>query len=499
MHPPPPALRNRTTLLFLSLLFAAAFLVRIWGLSKFHYWDEMVYLQNALVICCGRTNYSELDFRPPLLSLFFAGVFLLWRHIYAACITTALLNALGPVFLFFAGRRSVGRLPAALAAILLAFAPFFLGIFPASFASDDTGNSLLTDSPALTLVLLSFWLLLRALDRPTATRFFSAGFALALCTLMRFGSIPSVGMLLLLPLFSPARWKALPACIAGIAAALAPYLLWSRHTYGGFLSTLQAGWRNVEGPVQPFLFFLQNAATIFTPLAIAGLLLSLLHDIYLLRRRPPANPATPPPTATATPGWIKPYLWLWLALGLLFFSSMPHKEPRYIMPLAAPVLLLAGSGLSLFTRLPAKALRTAAALCLGLLLFVTFLPLRSRLSDPFLDPGVPEEELAGARLQSNLPAATTLYMSFNYPAWAYYTSFRIHELSSVGPELYRDLTQIPPGQVLIVYREAEDKSQSDLARVDANSTFTRIAEYPSFVIYRAKLPSPPQPGANALP
>jgi asparagine N-glycosylation enzyme membrane subunit Stt3 len=138
----------RSESLLLFLLVAAAFLVRIWGISKDHFWDEMVYLQNAQVICCGKINYSELDFRPPLISLIWAGVFLLWHHIYAACIVTAFLNALGPVFLYLAGRMSVGRLPAAIAALLLAFSPFFVGVFPNGFASDATGNSLLTDSPA---------------------------------------------------------------------------------------------------------------------------------------------------------------------------------------------------------------------------------------------------------------------------------------------------------------------------------------------------------------
>lgn len=93
----------------------------------------MVYLQDAKVICCGKTNYSELDFRPPLLSLLFAGTFLIKDHIFAVCIVTATLNALGPVLLFLSGRRIVGALPSALASLLLAFGPFFVGAFPAGF------------------------------------------------------------------------------------------------------------------------------------------------------------------------------------------------------------------------------------------------------------------------------------------------------------------------------------------------------------------------------
>jgi len=133
------------------LLIATGFVLRLWPLSKARFWDEAVYLQNAEVICCGKANYSELDSRPPLLSLIFAGVFLLWHHVYAASIATALLNALGPALLYASGRVIVGRASAAIAAMLLAFSPFFVGVFPSGFASDDTGNSLISDSPTFDL------------------------------------------------------------------------------------------------------------------------------------------------------------------------------------------------------------------------------------------------------------------------------------------------------------------------------------------------------------
>jgi 4-amino-4-deoxy-L-arabinose transferase-like glycosyltransferase len=473
--------------LFLLVLLAAGFLLRLWGMSKFHYWDEMVYLQNAQVICCGKVNYSELDFRPPLLSLIFAGVFVLWHHIYAACITTAFLNALGPVFLFFAGCLSVGRLPAAISSLLLAFSPFFIGIFPDTFVSDDTGNSLLTDSPSLTLLLLGLWLLLRALDRPTGLRFFCAGFSLALCILMRFGAIPSVAVLLLLPLAAPGRWKALIASVCGVAAGLAPYFLWSWLKFGSFLFTLQAAWTHVEGPVEPATYFIRNATTIFTPVAIVGLLLCLGSQLTPLRRAfSSSHEAQSGSVSSSSQRAVRIFLWLWLVLGFLFFSLMPHKEPRYVLPLAPPVLLLAGSGLTLFYALPNKLLRVTGALCLGAALLLTFLPLRERFSVPFINWGTPDEELAARFLASRVPAGTTLWMSFNYPAFAFYTNFPIHELSSVGPALYLDMEQLPPGDVLIVYREAEDAAQSNIAWVDATGKFKRIGEYPSLVIYRSE-------------
>ena len=378
--------------MLLFLLVAAAFLVRVWGISKDHFWDEMVYLQNAQVICCGKINYSELDFRPPLISLIFAGVFLLWHHIYAACIVTAFLNALGPLFLYLAGRLSVGRLPAAIAALLLAFSPFFVGVFPDGFASDATGNSLLTDSPALTLVLLAFWLLLRALDRESAPRFAWAGLVLALSILMRFGTLPSVGMLFLLPLAAKRRWRALMACGAGFLVGMVPYLIWSRVSYGAFFSTLHDGWTHVEGTAESIFFYLRNSAVIFTPVAIFGLAVAATSWLWRrfggFLRRPDCPSAAPD---TLSPHVLHTFLWLWLLAELVFFSAMPHKEPRYILPLAPPFLLLAGSGLALLCTLPGKRLRPVGALLVAAALVFTFFPIRERFSGPFVDPSTPEE------------------------------------------------------------------------------------------------------------
>jgi 4-amino-4-deoxy-L-arabinose transferase-like glycosyltransferase len=477
--------KTRLEFLLLFLLAAAAFLVRVWGISKAHFWDEMVYLQNAQVICCGKINYSELDFRPPLISLIWAGVFLFWHHIYAACIVTAFLNALGPILLYLAGRMSVGRLPAAIAALLLAFAPFFVGIFPNGFESDGTGNSLLTDSPALTLVLLAFWLLLRAVDRPGAPRFALAGLVLALSLLMRFGTLPSVGVLLLLPLATKRRWRALMACWAGLLVGLSPYLLWSRLSFGAFFSTFQEGWTHVEGPAESIFFYLRNSAVIFSPVALLGLVVAATSLLWPRSGIFPLRPRSPSAVRYAlSPLVLQIFLWLWLLMELVFFSAMPHKEPRYILPLAPPFLLLAGSGLALLCTLPGRRLRPVGALLVVASLLFTFLPLRERFRLPFVDHGIPEEIVASQFLQTNLPPGTILYMSFNYPAFAFYTNYRIHELSAVGSALYNEIENIPPGEVLIVYRKTDEVWEPDVDRMNANPKFRRMRDFSTLVIYR---------------
>jgi hypothetical protein len=92
--------------------------------------------------------------------------------------------------------------------------------------------------------------------------------------------------------------------------------------------------------------------------------------------------------------------------------------------------------------------------------------------------------LASQFLQSGLPPGTILYMNFNYPAFAFYTNYRIHELPAVGPALYSDIEQIPPGGVLIVYRKTDEVWEPDIEWVNADPKFQRMRDFSTFVIYR---------------
>lgn len=489
-----PDSRRRQAVLwtiFVLLLVAAAFLARLWGLSKMHFWDETVYLQNAEVICCGKTNYSELGSRPPLLSLFFAFFFHFWNHIYAACIATALLNALGPALLFVCGRRIAGAVPVAIASLLLAFTPFFVGVIPSGLVSDNTGNSLLTDCPALTLILLSLWLLLRALDKQTGLRFASAGLVMALTVLMRFASLSSVGMLSLLVLTANRRWRAAAACGMGFALGMAPYLCWSRFAYGGFLTTFREGWVNFEGPEESPFFYLKNFANIFTWITLAGLALWIGNWVWerwkLKRGDGPAESA-----AGENQRRFEWFLWLWAAALLVFFSIMRHKEPRYVIPLAPPLFLLAGIGLGVLVKGRRKALRLGGIALLAGGLACTFLPTIRLFEYPFLDDEVSDAMLASNYLEHNLPPATILYATVDYPDFAYYSNFEVRPVLGTGAELYDVLDHLPGDGVYIAYKDRDTLGGPRLDWLDANPHFQRFYEFPTLVLYNYRAGNQPR-------
>ena len=477
---------------FLVLLVAAAFVLRLWPLSKSHFWDETVYLQNAEVICCGKTNYSELDSRPPLLSLIFAAVFLLWHHVYAASIVTALLNSLGPIFLYLSGRMMVGRVPAAIASLLLAFSPFFVGIFPAGFISDDTGNSLLSDSPALTLIVLSFWLLLRALRKQTDLRFACAGFVLALAVLMRFASLSSVGVLSLLVFAADRWWRPALACTAGFAAGIGPYLVWSRLRYGGFLRTFRNGWGYFQGPGESPFYYLKNFGNIFSWMTVAGLALWIGRWAWQHKGRDHRVSGIERIEATS-PHRLHAFLWLWAAVLLVFFSSLHHKEPRYAMPLAPPLFLLAGSGLAVLVTGRHRGVRIGGYVLLIAALTCCFLPVRERFESPSINDEVSEEMQVSDFLSHNLPPGTMLYSNFNYPVYAYYTNLPIHRLQESGPALYDALSRLPADGILIAYKPSDVIAHPRLEWLDAHSHFRRFREFPSLVLYQYRVSGFSQP------
>ena len=469
---------------FVVFLLGAGFLLRVWGLSRAHFWDETVYLQDAEVICCGKINYSELGSRPPLLSLFFAVVFLVWHHVYAACVATALLNALGPVFLYFSGRLMAGRAAAVLASLLLAFSPYFVGVFPAGFVSDDTGNSLLSDSPALTLLIMSLWLFLRALRHQTGLRFAWPGFFLGLAVLMRFASLSSAGLLALVVLFAD-RWRrAALACGAGFVASIGPYLCWSRFRYGGFLTTFQSGWEHFGGAGESPLFYLESFVQMFSWITVVGLVIWLTSWIW--RRQAEGNGVVDGSSANNKSG-LEGFLLFWAAGVFVFFSALPHKEPRYVMPAAAPVLLLAGIGLSTVLRSSKTSARIAAAVLLISALAFTFAPSRQRFESPFIDDEVTEEMEVSDFLNKSVPHDTVLYANFNYPVFAYYTNLPIRRIAETGPALYNALNHLPGDGILIAYRPNGDVQEPQLSWLDSSPHFHRFREFPSLMLYEYRV------------
>src|SRR5712664_2740761 len=151
----PHAMRIRLDYrLALALIFGLALFVRVVPLTYSHFWDETVFLQDAKVIVDGRTNYDEFFERPPLLSIVYALGFALWDNIYVANLIQGLWTT---------------------TAVLFAFGSYFV----------ETSHELLTDMPAVALMLAAMWLF----DKSGAPFALLAGVAYALSIETRFTAL----------------------------------------------------------------------------------------------------------------------------------------------------------------------------------------------------------------------------------------------------------------------------------------------------------------------
>ncbi len=170
------------------------------------------------------------------------------------------------------------------------------------------------------------------------------------------------------------------------------------------------------------------------------------------------------------------------------------------MPVAPPLFLLAGVGLStllegskLFTRIAGSAL-------LALAFLSCFWPTRHRFDTGLIDYSESEEMTVSEFLKQNLPSSTVLYANRNYPDFEYYAEMQVRSLPETGPALYEKLNQLPSDGILIAYRP-DDPDDPDaaieptLAWLDANPHFQRFHEFPALVLYQyhSFLPTGGQP------
>lgn len=470
----------------LALILLLALLVRVVPLTYSHFWDEAVFLQDARVIADGRTNYDEFFERPPLLSIVYALGFKLWDDVYVANVMQGLFTTLAVLFAFLYVRRTFGLVAGLCAAFLLAFAPYFV----------ETSHELMTDMPAVTLMLAAMWLF----DARATPCALLGGVACGLAVETRFTCLFLAGYFVLEVAWSRRKFPRLVLLGIGATATLVPYLVWLKISYGSFFYPFVLASRIVHewtAPV-PASFYLEGVRGILPPslwaaiaLAVALLVRSGLADA---RGTAAAAPAARIDADEQLRREIT--LLVWGGAFFAYMLSIPHKEIRYLLPLVIPAVVLGAVGIARLWQWLARQptpVRMAGVLLAVLVAVADYGAPLQALAGPAVDRSESPEVQIALYLREHSTPADTIYAAHNFPVLAFYSGRRTVSLLPIQQDFasQRCALMSQPGFFVYFLPEhigeihARDPAlKPDRAFLATHPDFVPVQDFPTATVYR---------------
>lgn len=451
-------MHKKHVLLMLLAIVLLAFLMRALPLRNAFWWDETAYLQNAEVLFSGRTNYDEFAFRPPLLSLLYAGVFFVWHSPYAALLLTALINAGGIVFVFLIGKKIYGPGTGLIAAFLAAFAPFLV----------ENGRFLMTDVPAASLLCISFYCLL---SYPQRWMLALSGVFFSLAFLMKFTSVLVGVAFLVYWIVSRCTPRLLAPFFIGAGLTVLPYFAWAHLAYGHFFAPLLRGMGMVAEGNEPLFFYVRHLGSVFSSYAVLGIALFLLISLFFYRAHLKRDAVSLACIA-------------WIVVFFAYLTYTSHKEPRYLLPILLPFFLLAARGFVLAYRLVTLRwkLFVGFLIALGLLLILSaaVLDSKDRLQWGVINPNETPEMRLSHTLLLNVPSTGIVYSDSHWPEYAYYTGLLIIQIKG-GSSLASSFPLMSSDGLVLVH---DPKSAAVL---ENNTHFEKLTYSEGVTLYRYRL------------
>jgi hypothetical protein len=365
----------------LAAVLALATVLRVWHLNSTGFnSDEAVYSGQAAAIAenSGLEDLFPVFRAHPL--LFQTVLSLGWRLDLGVGFERVAAAAMGvaTVYLVYElGRLMYGSRTGLVAALLMALMPYHVVV----------SRQVLLDGPMTLLATLTLLLLARFVLSGRPAWLYASGAAMGLTFLSKETSIVLLCAVYAFLALTPelrVRLRDLAIALGVMALVIAPFPL--SLTVAGQTGTGESylTWQLFRRPNHDWLFYPSTVPEALGPLVIAAAAAAL----WLHRREA---------------SWRERLLVCWIAVPVVFFELWPVKGYQYLLPIAAPLAVLAGRGLS-----RRHTLLAVAVVCATLLVATI-----ARIDPPHDGTalagsgGLPAGREAGEWIEANIPEDST--------------------------------------------------------------------------------------------
>jgi Dolichyl-phosphate-mannose-protein mannosyltransferase len=374
--------RRLTPKLGLGAVLVLATGLRLWHLNSVGFnSDEAVYSGQGAAIA-NEPGLADLFpvFRahPLLVQTFLSLGWRLGLHTGFERLVSVVAGVITVYLVYELGRQLYGRRTGLIAALLIAVMPYHVVV----------SRQVLLDGPMTMLATLTLLLLVRFVLSGRPAWLYATGAAMGLTFLAKETSIVLLFAIYAFLALTPelrVRLRVLATSMGVMALVILPFplsiVLSGRSGTGESYLT----WQLFRRPNHDWLFYATNVPEVIGPLVLAAAVAGLV----ILRR---------------SASWPERLLLCWIAVPVLFFELWPVKGFQYLLPVAAPLAVLAARPL-----VDKRMRPVLAVVCLSLLVVTV-----GRLADTERRTmlagagGVPAGREAGEWIDSHVPRGARL-------------------------------------------------------------------------------------------
>ena len=443
--------------IFLIGLIITSFFIRLIPIRLAHFWDETVYLQHAEMMFSGRTNFDELSFRPPLLSILFYLAFFIKHSVISASVVTALFGATISLFIFLIGRKIYNNEIGIMSALVFAFTPFLT----------LNSNYLLTDVPVIIFMAISFYFIL---FRERKWFLFLSGMFFSLAILMKFTAILMALVFLFYFIFNKFKFKEILFFGFGALLVILPYFIWCQIQFGNFLIPFIKGPGMVNDKNEGTFFYSSNLVKAFGIFVFIGIFLWIVNFFSDLKNKKYKIMK------------LDLVLVFWIFIFLVYLTKTPHKELRYILPITIPIILIASKGFWFFVT---KMRRYEFWFWFGFGVYLIFMISNTYAFDSLQNGVIIDrtisDEMRIADYLRDIGYEGIIYSNQRWPVLAYYTGLEVRLLWPQDEKIYLDIPHLMKDSGIIIGMFGVKEPQP--MWLDDDSRFTNYREIGDFFIY----------------